>query len=183
MTSFHAICISPLIRAMYNISAIIEKARASDLDAPTLLTSRLHPTMAPFTAQIKFFTSTVTSFPSMINPSLPLSPLSELEDNPTFDILLSRIATAISYLESIAPEDLNGRENAHVQLRLDRRAWAGDVVYIDYEAVDYVQMHVHPNFWFHITTAYDLLRAGGLELGKPDFINAAGLKKWDYRKE
>ncbi|KAK7185249.1 hypothetical protein DPSP01_000890 [Paraphaeosphaeria sporulosa] len=183
MTSFHALAIPPLIRGMHNISAILKRAQASDLDAATILTSRIHPTMRPFTFQIKSLTDTVARIPNQINPSLPPSPLPDLEENPTFDILLSRIAAAISYIESIAPEDLNGREDADVKLRVDRKSWAGDVVYVEYQALEFVQIHAHPNFWFHVTTAYDLLRAAGLDIGKPDFLNAAGLKTWESRDE
>ncbi|KAL1593400.1 hypothetical protein SLS60_011008 [Paraconiothyrium brasiliense] len=118
-----------------------------------------------------------------INPSLPPSPLPPLEENPTFDTLISRIAAAIDYLEAVAPEQLDGREEAAVKLRIDRRKWAGNFAYVEYGAVEFVQVHAHPYFWFHVVTAYDLLRAGGVELGKLDFLNAAGLKLFEYRED
>ncbi|KAL5398578.1 hypothetical protein PMIN04_002251 [Paraphaeosphaeria minitans] len=183
MASLHALAIPPLIRGMQNIAAILKRAQASDLDVATILTSRVHPTMRPFTFQIKSLTDTATHIPSQINPSLPRSPLPDLEKNSSFDTLLSRIAAAVSHLEVIAPEELNEREDTKVKLRVDRRSWDGDVAYVEYVALEFVQMHAHANFWFHVTTAYNLLRAAGLEIGKPDFLNAAGLKTWEMWNE
>ncbi|KAF2451903.1 hypothetical protein P171DRAFT_478923 [Karstenula rhodostoma CBS 690.94] len=184
MTSLHALAVPPLIRGMQNISAILKKAQASDLDAATILSSRIHPTMYPFTYQIKCLTDVAVRMPQEINPSLPPFLLQPFEGDPTFDTLLSRITTAINYLDSITPEDLNGREDVVVKLRIDRRGWAGNVVYVEYDgAVEFVQTHIHPYFWFHVTTTYDLLRAAGLELGKVDFLNAAGFKTWETRDE
>lgn len=183
MTTLHTLTMLPLIRGMHNISAILKKAQASQLDAASLLASRIHPTMFPFTYQIKCLTDIATRIPKDINPSLPPSPLPPFEENATFDILLSRIAAAIEYLESIALEDLNGREDVVIKMRVDRRAWAGGVVYVEYGAVEFVQMFVHPYFWFHVTTAYDLLRAAGLDIGKLDYLNAAGFMTWETRDE
>jgi hypothetical protein len=183
MTSLHALTFPPLIRGMHNISAIIKKAQASGIDAATLLAARIHPTMLPFTYQIKFLCDLATRIPQDINPSVSPSPLPPFDENSTFDTLLSRIAATIDYIESLAPEDFNGREDTVVKLRIDRRAWADDVVYVEYKAVEFVQIHAHPYFWFHVTTAYDLLRAGNVDIGKIDFINGAGLKTWESKDE
>lgn len=183
MTSLHALAFPPVIRGLRNLSAILKKAQSSGIDANALLTSRIHPTMFPFPNQIVFATNVVVRMATELNSSLPPSPLPPLEENPTFDTLIARISQTIDYLEAIAPEDVNGREDEVVKLRIDRRKTVGDVVYLEYGAVEFVQVHVHPYFWFHVTTAYDLLRAGGVELGKVDFLNASGLKEWEIRQE
>jgi hypothetical protein len=183
MTSLHALTIPPLVRGMHNISAIMKKAQASGIDTATILAARIHPTMLPFSYQIKFLCDIAARIPHDINPSLAPSPLPPFEESPTFDNLFSRITAAINYMESFAPEDFDGREDAVVKLRIDRRGWAGDIGYVEYSALEFVQMHAHPYFWFHVTTAYNLLRAGNVDIGKIDFLNGAGLKAWEFKDE
>lgn len=56
----------------------------------------------------------------------------------------------------------------------------GGTVHIEFSAVEYIGLHIHPNFWFHVVTAYNLLRGLGLEIGKRDFLNGAQLHEWKF---
>ena len=58
----------------------------------------------------------------------------------------------------------------------------GGAASAEFGAVDFVAMHSHPNFWFHVVTAYDLLRGLGLDIGKEDFLNGARLHEWKILK-
>lgn len=182
MTSLHTLTIPPLIRGLHNVKAILKKAQASDIDASTIFSSRIHSDMLPFTTQIFFICYIATRIPTDMNPLLPSASLGPPEDPPTFDAFFARIAKTIDYLESIRPEDLNGREGETVKLRIERKD-LGNVAYVEHGMVEYVGFAGHPNFWFHVTTAYDLLRGVGLDIGKFDFLNASGLHTWRFEKE
>lgn len=177
MTSLHTLAITPVLRGLHNITAILKKAQDSDIDPAAIITSRIHPNMLPFATQISFFCIMASGIPSALNPALPSSPLDPLEDEPTLDTLISRIAKTISFLDSIAPEDLNGREDFVVKLDL-----SAGTVHVEFSAVEYVGLHIHPNFWFHVVTTYNLLRGLGLDIGKGDFLNGAKLHEWKVQK-
>ncbi|KAJ4305570.1 hypothetical protein N0V90_001101 [Kalmusia sp. IMI 367209] len=182
MTSLHTLAIPPLIRGMLNLTAILKRAETSGISPASIFASRIHPTMFPFPSQIFFLTRMAANIPTDINPSLPMFTVPPFEDSPSFDSLIARIAKTVAYLEGIKPEDLNGREGEKVNLRIERK-FSGNVAYIEYGAAEYVGMHAHPYFWFHVVTAYDLLRKEGVELGKIDFLNAAGLHEWVLKVE
>lgn len=184
MISLYSISIPPLLRGLHNISAILTKALAqatsTNVDPKTYLTSRLHPTMHPFAMQIFLLVKMASSVPHDLNPSLPCPSLPSPTDSTTtasFDALFALLDTMIKYLESIDPAEINSREKEAVKLTVPR-AWNRDIVRVEYEAVDYVTMHAAPYFWFHVSVAYGLLRKEGTDLGKADFLNAAGLKEW-----
>ena len=59
---------------------------------------------------------------------------------------------------------------------------SGGTVHVEFSAVEYVGLHIHPNFWFHIVTTYNLLRGLGLDIGKGDFLNGANLHEWKVQK-
>lgn len=125
-----------------------------------LVNSRLAPDMYPLSFQIqsatdrsKFFVARVTGRDA---PSW--------EDNEkTFDDLRARINKALDYLAAVKPADLDGLDDKAVTLKVageDKQA----------RAADYLLHNVYPNFFFHVTTAYDILRHNGVPIGKRDFV-------------
>ena len=176
MPSLHAFAVPPLLNGMRNMIAILEKARASPLDEATILNARIHPDMLPFPVQIFLVATVPGDLPSQLNPSLPKRPTGPPDETPTLDSLLERLRVTISFLESIKPEDLDGRDEERVSFTY---GGSDDGFTAEYSAVEFVGDHAHPNFWFHFTTAYNLLRGAGLAIGKRDFLNAAGLRKWE----
>src|SRR5262249_60950027 len=81
----------------------------------------------------------------------------------TFADLNARIAKCLAYLESFTPKDF---ERTSRQTMVKIPTAPGKVMHAD----DYLFGRVIPNFYFHVTTAYDLLRTGGVELGKTDYL-------------
>ena len=125
-----------------------------------LVGARLAPDMYPLSFQIqsatdrsKFFVSRVTGRDA---PSW--------EDNEkTFDDLRARIKKATDYLATFQASDLDGLADKVVTLKVageDKQA----------KATDYLLHNVYPNFFFHVTTAYDILRHNGVPVGKRDFV-------------
>ena len=89
-------------------------------------------------------------------PSMP-------DTEQTFDELHARIAATVDYLKTIPADAFDGREDAEVVLKFGPQSFP-------FAARNYVSVFALPNFYFHITTAYDILRHKGVKLGKPDFI-------------
>ncbi|KAF2251117.1 hypothetical protein BU26DRAFT_517844 [Trematosphaeria pertusa] len=174
MASLHQLALPPVINGMRNTIAFLTKAQThiqtTGIDPSTLTTASLHPTMREFTAQIHWLIDAAKAMPSRINPSLPPFSLPDVEtDIPS---LIAKLEKTIAYLEGIKPEDLNGRENDEVLFVI--RPPGREEIRLRWDtAVVYVQQFAHANFWFHVTTAYDILRHKGVELGKADFLQSA----------
>jgi hypothetical protein len=80
-----------------------------------------------------------------------------------------RINSTINYLKTIASKDFEGAEAKHIKTP----RWEDQYL----TGFDYVQHHVIPNFYFHITTAYSILRHNGVDIGKKDYLGALPFKK------
>jgi hypothetical protein len=77
--------------------------------------------------------------------------------------LKQRIAKTIDFILSVSPDRIDGSEERQVTLRLGGRD-------VTFTGIQYLLGFAYPNFYFHVTTAYDILRANGVELGKRDYI-------------
>ncbi|KAF2686918.1 hypothetical protein K458DRAFT_297818 [Lentithecium fluviatile CBS 122367] len=173
MSSLYSIAIPPVIRGLKNTAAILTKAlnqaTNSNTDPQTYLTARLHPTMADLPKQVSFLTTAAKQIPIRLNPSLTELQLSDTPGT-TFLELLERIKTTIEYLEGIKAEDIDGREGETVFIELGPRK-------MQFTPIAYLFDIVQPNFWFHVTTAYGILRKEGVDLSKGDYLNGAQLTK------
>ncbi|MCY1408191.1 hypothetical protein D9M71_235100 [compost metagenome] len=85
------------------------------------------------------------------------------DDETTFDELQARIARTIRFLEGIKAEQLDGSETRTIQLKLRNRE-------VTFSGRDFLLGFATPNFYFHVTTAYDILRHNGVEIGKMDYL-------------
>jgi hypothetical protein len=152
------------VRSLKNLDAILEKAQkhaeARKFDPDNYLGMRLFPDMLPFAAQVRIACDTAKS--TAANLSGKEAPKHE-DNEKTFAELRGRIAKCLAYLETFTEKDFaNARPDALI--RLPNRP--GKAL----KAQDYLIARQVPNFYFHVTTAYDLLRSGGVELGKADFL-------------
>jgi hypothetical protein len=162
--TLYAATIPSYLQILGSISRLIGKAEAFCNDtgiAPdTLIQARLADDMLPFAYQVK---STAVHSLGAIEGVRAGSFLPDTTTPPaTFDALRSRIADTIAALEAIDPteiEDFIGR---------DMRFTFGPN-HIDFLAEDFLLSFSQPNFYFHATTAYDILRMKGLDIGKRDF--------------
>ncbi|MGA2637614.1 DUF1993 domain-containing protein [Methylocella sp.] len=164
--SMYDVTVPAFLRAFANLSAILAKAeahaKATGLDPNVYLQARLASDMLPLTGQIQRAGDTakgcVVRLGAVENVSFP-----DTEAN--FAELDARIAKTADLLRGASASRLNDAEHRKVEMKFRDRT-------VTFDGRDYVAFYALPNFYFHVTTAYDLLRHKGLEIGKADFIGA-----------
>ncbi len=162
--SMYQASVPTFIRMLNNLTAILEKAaahaEARKIDPAVLVNSRLYPDMLPLARQIQIATDGVKGGAARL---AGLEPPKYEDNEASFPELVARISKTISYLESIKPEQIDGSEDRTITLqqRTNTRTFQG---------MPYLLSYVVPNFYFHLTTAYDILRHCGIELGKQDYL-------------
>lgn len=162
--SIYDITVPAFLRGFANLSAILTKAEAhaaaTGLDPKIYLDARLAPDMLPLTGQVQRASDTakgcVVRLGAIENVSLP-----DTETN--FPELQARIAATVALLKGISPSQLDGAEDRKVELKMRDRT-------VTFGGRDYATDFALPNFYFHIVTAYDVLRHKGLEIGKRDYL-------------
>ena len=159
------LAIAPLLRTLKNLDTIISKAEAhvaadEYLEESTLVQSRLYPNMRPFVFHIRVATDTAKGAAARLSGNTPPS---WADDEETFAEVHERIGKAITYLSGFKPEDFDGSEKRAIELKLGPRT-------VNFSGQDYISAFVLPNFYFHVTTAYNNLRACGVDVGKRDYL-------------
>ena len=153
-----------LAHALKNLSEILSKAEqhasARRIDPAVLLGARLFPDMFPLTRQVQIACDTAKGCAARLaGLEAPRH-----EDNETaFAELQQRIAKVIAFIESVPPEEVDGSEDRHVALTLRGQE-------VRFSGLQYLAGFVLPNFYFHVATAYGILRHNGVELGKRDYL-------------
>ena len=172
--TFHHIALDPVINGLKNAHALLTKAEAHIKDkgdnADDYLNARLYPDMFHLILQVQRFTDTAKSIATRANPKN--SEFVQKDEEKTFPELLERITRTIEYLEGVDPKSFEGREDVQITAQ-----FAGGRIEVDYSVSEYIVMFAHPNFWFHVTTAYDILRSKGVPFAKFDYLNGAGFKE------
>ncbi len=167
-TLIYDLSIAPMLRSLKNLDAIVTKAEAhveadDNIDESTLVEGRLYPNMRPFVFQIRVATDTAKGAAARLTGSeLP----SWSDDEVTFADIHARIHKAIDYLSSFDASDFEGTEDRAINLSFGP-------ISVDFTGTSYLANFVLPNFYFHVSTAYDILRHNGVELGKMDFLGRA----------
>jgi uncharacterized protein len=165
--SIYDASIPPMIRTLQNLSKILDKAvaqaKAKDLPLATLLEARLAPDMHPFTRQIQIATDGAKGGAARLAAT---EPPSFPDTEATFPELQARIAKTIAYLQSVDADKLAGAEDRQITLKTPSRT-------LEFSGKDFLTGFVLPNFYFHVTTAYGLLRHKGIEIGKMDYLGGA----------
>lgn len=151
-----------------NLSHILDKGEASaqarKFEPAVLATSRLAPDMLPFTRQVLIACDTAKNGVARIaGIEAP-----KFEDNETtFPELKARIQKTLAFLESVPAAKLEGTETREVTFPVGREATR------TMTSQAYLTTWVFPNFFFHVTTAYAILRHNGVDLGKADYLAGA----------
>ncbi len=162
--SMYTQSIPPLQRALSNLAQILRKAQAHaearKIDPQVLLQSRLYPDMFALTRQVQIATDTAKGCAARLAGDEPPS-YSDTES--TFDELQARIARTLDYLQGFGPEQIDGSEQREVTLKLRSGP-------IQFTGLSYLNGFVLPNVYFHVTTAYAILRHNGVEIGKLDYL-------------
>ncbi|HLW91316.1 MAG TPA: DUF1993 domain-containing protein [Roseiarcus sp.] len=149
-----------------SLSAIIDKAKAHaegrKIDASALTTARLRPDMFPFARQVQATCDWAKNLGARLAGAEP----PKFEDHETsFDELKARIAKTLDYLRGLKRQDIDAGETREVVFPLGPNK-------MKMKGADYAFHLALPNFYFHLTTAYGILRHNGVELGKRDFMGA-----------
>jgi hypothetical protein len=135
-------------------------AEAKKIDPSVLLATRIFPDMFPLSRQIQIATDQAKGGAARLaGLEVP-----KYEDNEkTIDELKARIAKTIAFVQSIDAAKIDGTEDKDLKIPLGptERAFKGQAYLINF---------VLPNFYFHLTTAYNILRHCGVEIGKRDFL-------------
>jgi len=159
--------IAPMMRSLKNLDAIVSKAEQhvradKDLDEATLVQARLYPNMRPFIFQIRVATDTAKGAAARLSGNAVPSWADE-ESN--FAQVHERLGKAIDYLSGFKPEDFQDAVERPIELKLGPST-------VHFTGLDYITDFVIPNFYFHVTTAYNILRHNGVAIGKRDFLGA-----------
>lgn len=162
--SLYAYYVPPMLRGLSSLSKILDKAEAHatarKIDPSVLLSARLYPDMFPLTRQVQIACDTARRGASRLSgdepPSVP-------DTETTFDELKARIAATIAAVKAIPESSFDGSEEQELTIKVR----GNDMTF---SGLDFVRIWSLPNFYFHVTTAYAILRHSGVELGKPDFL-------------
>ncbi|MEE4661003.1 MAG: DUF1993 domain-containing protein [Halieaceae bacterium] len=147
-----------------NLSAMLKKARKNakqrSIDETVLITARLAPDMLPLAAQVMMACDHAKGAAARLSG---LEPPSFKDDQVTFDGLEERIKKTLAFVRTVKVSQLEGSEDKVVPLELP-------VGKLRFNGGDYLHNWALPNFYFHLTTAYAILRENGVDLGKADFL-------------
>jgi|SRR5665213_630238 len=162
--SMHQASVATFIRVLDNLAAVLEKgaahAEAKKIDPSVLLQSRLYPDMFPLVKQVQIASDSAKGGAARLAQAQPPA----FEDNEvSFPELIARLRKTVAYLETLKPEQLEGAEERTV-------SWQSRSATKTMQGLPYLLNHVMPNLFFHATTAYNILRHNGVELGKGDFL-------------
>ena len=164
--SMYQASVPVFVQMLSSLSDLLKKAAAhaetKQIDPMVLTGARLYPDMFPLKRQVQVATDHAKgACARLAGKDLPSFPDTET----TFDELQARIQKTLDYVKSFKPADIDGSEEKEIVLTR-----AGQK--IPFKGQAYLLHFALPNHFFHVTTAYDILRGQGLEIGKGDFIGS-----------
>jgi hypothetical protein len=164
--SMYQASIPVFIRVLGNLSAILDKAaahaEAKKIDPSVLVNARLAPDMFPLARQVQIATDGVKGCAARLaGVEIPSYPDTET----TFPELKARIAKTADFLKSVRADQIDGSETRQISLKFGGQPTS-------FRGQDYLLTFVYPHVLFHVTTAYDILRHNGVELGKMDYLGS-----------
>jgi hypothetical protein len=162
--TMYAATVPLFTRMLNNLLHLLDKAEAyaaeRKFDVNVLVASRLAPDMHPLSFQVQSATDrskfALARLTGRTPPSWP-------DDEKTVEDLRARIRKALEFIGGFAEADLAGADDRKIPIKV-----RGEDVMM--AGQDYLHNNVYPNFFFHVTTAYDILRHNGVPIGKRDFV-------------
>lgn len=152
------------IHILNNLSAMLDKAQAhaeaKKIDSAALTAFRLFPDMFPLSKQVQVACD--LSKGAMARLAGVENPKHE-DTEQTFAELKARIAKTIAFINSVKREQIDGTEDKDIVVKLGKQEYT-------FKGMQYLLNFTYPNVYFHATTAYNILRHNGVELGKKDFV-------------
>ena len=162
--SMYQASVPRFVNILNNLTGILNKAQAH-IDAKkiadaTLTGYRIFPDMLPMTAQVQIACDAakgvVARLSGVENPPF--------EDNEkTLAELIARIAKTIAFIQSVPADKIDGTEDKDIVIKRGEKE-------THYKGMQFLLGHAVPNFYFHVTTTYNILRHNGIEIGKKDFL-------------
>ena len=163
-TPLYDLTIPVFIRGLNILSALLAKGAAfaeeKGIDPLTLTSAQLIEDMKPLTAQVQFACDTAKGTATRLGE---LEPVAMADTEQSFAELQARIAKTVALLEAVPRDRIDGREEATVVLKVP----GGE---IPFAGRDHVLSFSLPNFYFHLSMAYALLRQAGVPVGKLDYL-------------
>lgn len=152
-----------MLKGLSNLIAILDTAAQhaaeKKFEPSVLLNARLYPDMFAFTRQVQIVTDQAKGGAARL-AGIPVPKYEDAET--TIDELKARISKTIDFLNTIRPEQMQGAEMRDITVPLRQP--------LHMKGLRYLQSFVLPNFYFHATAAYAILRHNGVPLGKGDFL-------------
>jgi uncharacterized protein len=162
--SMYDVSIPIFTLSLTNLSAILDKAASHEqskkVDPKVIPQARLIVDMLPLSAQIQIACDTAKGAAARL--AGVEAPKHE-DTEATLAELKARVAKTLDFIKTIKPEQLQGAETREIVLKFPQTT-------LKFTGINYLTNFVLPNFFFHVTTAYALLRKNGVELGKRDFL-------------
>lgn len=162
--SMYDVSVPGLVHSLKSLRALLEKgaahAEARKFDPNVLVSSRLAPDMFPLGRQVQIASDIAKAAAARL---AGIEPPKWDDTETTLPELMARIDKTVDYLGSFKPEQIDGSETRTVTINTPRGA-------LNFDGLAYLRHWVMPNFYFHATTTYALLRHNGVELGKTDFL-------------
>jgi len=164
--SLYDFSVPALTHGLANLSAILDKAAAhataKKFDSVVLAQARLYPDMYPLVRQVQIACDTAKGAGARLaGVEVPKHEDSEV----TFAELKARIAKTADFLKTITPAQLKDAETRAIEIQFPGGSWK-------FTGASYVTDFVLPNFYFHLSMVYALLRKNGVDVGKGDFLGA-----------
>ena len=162
--SMYQASVPRFVNILGNLSNILDKAQAHvdarKLDVASLTGYRLFPDMLPLTTQVLIACDTAKGVVARL-AGLEIPVYEDTEK--TLADLKARIAKTIAFIQSVSAQQIDGtEEKAIVTKRGDKET--------HYKGMQFLLGHAIPNFYFHVSTTYNILRHNGVEIGKRDFL-------------
>ena len=162
--SLFDVSIPVLVRGLSNLSIIIDKAaahaEAKKLDATALAQARLFPDMFPLTRQVQITCDTAKGAAGRL---AGIDTPKHEDNETTLPELKQRIAKTLDFIKGVKASQLEGAETRSIELKGPNRT-------LTFTGLSYVNNFVLPNFYFHESIAYAILRHNGVEVGKADYL-------------
>lgn len=162
--SLYEASIPTFLLTLGNLQKILEKAvahaEARKFDPNVFASMRLYPDMLPLARQVQIASDAAKGAAGRLTGTEP----PKFEDTETsLAELIARVVKTIDYLQSFEPEQFAGAEERTITVKTPRTTF-------NFSGLNYLRHWALPNLFFHTTVAYSLLRHGGVELGKVDFL-------------
>ena len=165
--SMYQAVVPPFSRVLTNLATILGKAAAhcetSEIDPAVLVSARLFPDMFPLARQVQIASDSAKGAAARL---VGIDPPAYVDNETTLAELAERLHKTVAFLRTLREEQFAGSEERTV-------TWKTRTADRSMQGLPFLLTHATPNVYFHVTTAYNILRHNGVEIGKQDYLGPA----------